>query len=454
MVRDWLLRFALSPTCLLSAAVASADEWPQWRGPERDGVWRVEGLVETLPEKGLDYEWRIPVHYGYAGPAVADGAVYLFEYEKTEGKVTDQPQNRDKLTGIERLLKLDAKTGEELWRYEYDRDYFISYPSGPRCTPTVDGDRVYILGAEGDLSCLKTVDGSVVWKKSFVDDYKAPTPLWGHSSHPLVDGDTLYCLVGGEGSVVVAFDKVTGEEKWRALSTPSMSNEVGYCPPSMIEVYGKKVLVVFDPEAACGLDPSSGEVLWTVPIQPSYGMSIAQPLLVVDRLFVTGYGGPSVFFDVPVSGGEAKVVWSGTPKTSASSANASPIADADGRTIYAIEANGSSLVAIDPKSGDRLWETQEPTLGKKEGRDRARHGTVFVVREGETDRYWLTSETGHLILAKLTSDGYEEISRQPLVEPTGDAFGRPVLWSHPAFADKAVFARNDKELVRVNLGAE
>jgi outer membrane protein assembly factor BamB len=183
-------------------------------------------------------------------------------------------------------------------------------------------------------------------------------------------------------------------------------------------------------------------------------MSIAQPLPVGDRLFVTGYGGPSVFFNVPASGGDAKVVWSGTPKTSASSANASPIADADGRAIYAIDANGSSLVAIDPENGDRLWETQEPTLGKKEGRDRARHGTVFVVRQGETDRYWLTSETGHLILAKLTPEGYEEISRQPLLEPTGDAFGRPVLWSHPAFAEKAVFARNDKELVRVNLAAE
>jgi outer membrane protein assembly factor BamB len=225
----------------------------------------------------------------------------------------------------------------------------------------------------------------------------------------------------------------------------------------MIEHNGKKVLVVFDPAEACGLDPASGEVLWSVPIEPDYGMSIAQPLPLGDRLFVTGYGGndgPSVFFSIPDKGGDPKVIWSGKPKTSASSANASPIAGPDGRAIYAVEANGSSLVAINIENGERLWETQEPTLGKKDGRDRARHGTVFVVRQGETDRYWLTSETGHLILAKLTPEGYEEISRQPLVEPTGDAFGRPVLWSHPAFADKAVFARNDKELVRVNLAAE
>lgn len=449
MVRDWLLRLALSPPCLLTAAVA--DDWPQWRGPERDGVWRESGLAETLPESGLDYAWRVPVKLGYAGPAVSAGRVYLFEYERTEGEITDQPGARDKLKGTERVRCLDSASGDEVWRHEYPRDYFVSYPSGPRCTPTVDGEHVYTLGAEGDLCCLRASDGSVVWSKFFPDDYGAPTPMWGHAAHPLVDGDTLYCLVGGEGSVVVAFNKLTGEEKWRALSTPSMNNEVGYCPPTMTERDGKKELVVFDPEAACGLDPETGAVLWSVPIQPSYGMSIAQPLPMGDRMFVTGYGGPSVLFETAEGEKQPKVIWSGTAKTSASSANASPIADPDGRAIYAVEANGSSLVAIDPASGERFWETQRPTLGKE---GRARHGTVFVVRQGETDRYWLTSETGHLILARLTPEGYEEIARQPMLEPTGDAFGRPVLWSHPAFAERAVFARNDKELVRVNLAAE
>ncbi|TWU00410.1 outer membrane biogenesis protein BamB [Botrimarina colliarenosi] len=445
---------ALVAVLLLSGSLAGADDWPQWRGPQRDGVWREEGLAATLPDEGLDYAWRTPVNLGYAGPAVAEGKVYLFEYERTDGEITDQPGARDKLKGIERVRCLDATSGDEVWRHEYERDYDISYPGGPRCTPTVDGDHVYTLGPEGDLRCLRTSDGTVVWSKFFPDDYQAPTPLWGHSAHPLVDGDTLYCLVGGDGSVVVAFNKLTGEDKWRALSTPSMKNEVGYCPPMMIEHNGAKQLVVFDPEATCGLDPATGETLWSVPILSSYGMSIAQPLPMGDRLFVTGYGGPSVFFQLPAKGAEPKILWSGEAKTSASAANASPIADADGRVIYAVDANSSSLVAIDPANGERHWESQLPTRGKAERRSRARHGTVFVIRQGESDRYWLTSETGDLILARLTPEAYEEIARQPLLEPTGNAFGRPVLWSHPAFAERSVFARNDKEIVRVNLAAE
>ncbi|QDT70667.1 outer membrane biogenesis protein BamB [Planctomycetes bacterium MalM25] len=451
-----------SPARLLTALVvitpfvassALAEDWPHWRGPEHDGVWREEGIVAALPEGELDYTWRVPCHLGYAGPAVADGKVYLFEYERSDGDITDNPGARDKLQGVERLRCLSSATGEELWKYEYERDYFISYPSGPRCTPTVDGDHVYLLGPEGDLTCLKTADGSFVWKKSFPNDYNAPTPMWGHSAHPLVDGDTLYCLVGGEGSVVVAFDKLTGEERWRALSTPRMNNEVGYCPPSIAVIGGQRVLVVFHPEAVCGLTLDGGEQLWSVPIKPAYGMSIAQPNVVGDRIFTTGYGGPSVFFRPPAGAGEAEVLWSGAPKTSVSAANPTPTADATAEVLYGVDANSSSLAAVDLATGERLWQTRKPTLNI-EGRTRARHGTVFPVRQGDTDRFWLASETGDLILARLTPEAYEELGRKPLLEPTGDAFGRPVWWSHPAFAEKSIFARNDKELVRVNLAAE
>lgn len=445
---------ALLSLAVVAGELAHADDWPHWRGPTRDGVWREEGIIEALPEDPLDVTWSMPVALGYAGPTVADGKVYLFEYERTDGTITDNPGARDSLNGIERLRCLDSATGDELWRYEYERPYFISYPSGPRCSPIVDGDRVYALGAEGDLACLRTADGSVVWKKSFPDEYGAPTPQWGHSAHPLVDGDTLYCLVGGKGSVVVAFDKMTGDEKWRALSAPSINNEVGYCPPSITEHGGQRQLVIFYPEAVCGLPLDGGEPLWSVPIRPSYGMSIAQPNQLGDRLFTTGYGGPSVFFRLPVGeGSEPEVLWSGSPKTSVSAANATPTADANVEVLYGIDANSSSLCAINMATGERLWQVRRPTLGK-EGRTSARHGTVFPVRQGNTDRFWLASETGDLILARLTPDAYEELGRKPLLEPTGDAFGRPVWWSHPAFAERAIFARNDKEILRVNLAAE
>lgn len=423
---------------------AQADDWPQWRGPQRDGVWRESGIRDSLPAGELPVRWRVPVALGYAGPAVADGKVYLFEYEKASGNVSNKPGGRDALEGKERVRCLDATTGEELWRYDYQRVYKISYPSGPRCTPTVDGDRVYALGAEGDLNCLRTSDGSVVWSKSFREDYGVKTPIWGHSAHPLVDGDTLYCVVGGEGSIAVAFDKRTGEEKWRALS----ANEPGYCPPTMMTLGGERQVVIFYPRAICGLDPASGDERWSVPIEPSYGMSIGQPLKADERIFASGYNA-SVCFQLPSSNGEPEILWAGKPKTSISSANVSPIFD--GQAIYGVDANASALIALDPDSGDRLWQTKQPTVG--EG-SRDRHGTAFIIRHGETDRYWLFNESGDLILARLSPSSYEELGRTPILGTTSDVFGRAVVWSHPAFAMKAMFARNDKELVCVDLAAE
>lgn len=454
-----MLRSILVLSLTVSASLASADDWPHWRGPAHDAVWREDGIIKSLPEGELDFTWRAPCELGYAGPSVADGRVYLFEYERTDGTITDNPGARDKLEGVERLRCLASETGEELWRHEYERPYFVSYPSGPRCSPTVDGDRVYLLGAEGDLKCLRTADGSVVWEKSFADDYGAPTPQWGHSAHPLVDGDTLYCLVGGEGSVAVAFDKLTGEEKWRALSAPSINNECGYCPPTMIDYEGSRQLVIFHPEAVCGLDQKTGEERWSVPIRSSYGMSIAQPIKVGTtdngpKIFVTGYGGPSVCFVAPVKGGEPEILWEGKPKTSVSAANATPITLQDTLPyIIGVDANSSSVCLVAPETGTRLWQTRMPTLGSEE-RSRARHGTAFLVRQGQVGPFWIASEMGDLILADLTLEGYTERGRKRLIEPTGDAFGRPVWWSHPAFAEKSIFARNDKEIVRVNLAAE
>ncbi len=427
----------------LSAPVV-ADEWPQWRGPQRDGVWRESGLPSGLTDREVSVRWRVPVALGYAGPAVAGGKVYLFEYEQSAGEIENRPNARAKLEGQERLRCLDARSGDELWKYEYPRTYEISYPSGPRCTPTVDGDRVYVLGAEGDLTCVSTSDGSVVWSKSFSADYGAKTPIWGHSAHPLVDDDTLYCVVGGEGSIAVAFDKMTGQEKWRALS----ANEPGYCPPTMMTISGQKQIVIFYPRAIAGMNPTTGEELWSVPIEPSYGMSIAQPLRAGDRLFISGYNA-SVCFSLPSPGKEPDILWAGKPKTSISSSNVSPIYD--GALIYGVDANDSALVAVDPASGQRLWQTKTPTVGEGE---RGRHGTVFLVRQGETDRYWLFSEKGDLILAKLSKAGYEELGRQNILSTTSGAFGRTVVWSHPAFADRAVFARNDKEIVCVDLAAK
>lgn len=432
--------------CLVFSPLARGDEWPQWLGPDRDATYSEEGVVTEIPADGLKVKWRAPAADGYAGPAVADGKVYLFEYEITEGELTFAAGRPDELDGKERIRCLDADTGDELWRHEYERPYRVSYGGGPRCTPTVDGDRVYTLGAEGDLLCLSTADGSVVWQKNFLADYGAATPHWGHSAHPLVDGDTLYCVVGGSGSLVVAFDKATGEEKWKALD-PS-SDGPGYCPPVLIEHNGAPQLLVWSPDNLNALNPESGELLWQVPAKPSYGMSIGRPQKQGDKLYVSAIGGVSVLMQLKPDGSDVEVLWSrGTG--SLQTANATAIFTPD--AIYGADCMSSDFAALDPASGERLWSTKQPTLG--EG-GRGRHGTAFTIQHTPSGAYYLFNELGDLITARLTPDAYTETGRMHVLEPTSSSFGRDVVWSCPAFAYQAMFTRNDKEIVCVDLSAE
>src|SRR5262249_13827908 len=145
----------------------------------------------------------------------------------------DNPNGRAKLEGKERVLCLDAASGKELWKYEYDVTYAISYPAGPRCTPAVAGGKVYALGAEGNLLCLDAAKGDLVWGKDLKKEYGLnEAPLWGFCSHPLIDGNRLYCIVGGKDKVVAAFDKDTGKELWTSLSSKEGG---GYGSPVLIE---------------------------------------------------------------------------------------------------------------------------------------------------------------------------------------------------------------------------
>jgi outer membrane protein assembly factor BamB len=420
-----------------------ADDWPQWLGPHRDSVWREDGIVEAFPEDGLQVKWRTAVALGYSGPAVAGGKVFVMDYVKQSGKETNNPGGRDKLEGTERVVCLDAKTGRELWKHQYERPYNISYPGGPRCTPTVDGTRVYTLGAEGNLFCLNAADGKVIWSKDFAEQYGAKTPIWGYAAHPLVDGDLLYCIVGGEGSVAVAFDKATGKERWRALS----ASEPGYCPPTMIEHAGTRQLLIWHPEALNSLDPRTGKVYWSVPLKPDYRMSITAPRKLGKYLFASGIGNVAALMKLGDRNTDTpEVIWRGEAKSAVYCANSTPFLEKE--MIYGTDCRVGALMGVRLDDGERLWETFRPTSG---GTRRAGHGTAFIVKH--KDRFFLFSETGDLILARLSADGYEELGRFHVVDATNSAFGRDVVWSHPAFAGKCVFARNDEELVCVSLAA-
>jgi outer membrane protein assembly factor BamB len=441
-------------------AVARADDWPQWLGPQRDGIWRESGIIGKFPANGPTIRWRTPIGGGYSGPAVAGGRVFLTDRKLAAGaKNPGEAFGRSAVAGSERVLCLDEATGKVLWKHEYDCLYQVSYPAGPRTTPVVNGGKVYTLGAMGDLLCLDSARGKVLWAKNFPRDYSARVPMWGFSASPLLDGDRLICLVGGPGSVAVAFHKDTGKEVWRALS----AREPGYCPPMIYEVAGKRQLIIWHPESVNALDPETGKVYWsqtfgTEPVGSGRkmvrsGLSIPTPRLMGDLLFVTAfYDGPLMLkLDTDKPG--AKVLWQGKSHSERPdrtdglhSIICTPVLK-DGY-IYGVCSYGE-LRCLDAKTGQRLWSTREPTGGKE-----LRWANAFLTPQG--DRFILFNEFGDLIIARLSPKGYDELSRAHILDPTNTMAapkGRRVIWSHPAFADRCVFARNDAEIVCVSMAA-
>lgn len=424
-----------------ATSTAQADDWPQWLGPNGDSVWRETGIVDAIPPGGLPVAWRAPVGLGYGGPAVADGRVYVMDYvPRGEFRIQNNAGARERLEGEERILCFDAESGKLLWKHAYDRPYHLSFPGGPRCTPTVSGGRVFSLGAEGNLTCLDARTGNLLWSKDFARDFDAPTPFWGRTSHPLADGDRVYCIVGGDGRTAMAFDAATGRTLWSALS----AKEPGYCSPMWLDRGGARQLLVWHAESVNALVPASGEVLWSVPLVPRYGMAISTPRQQGDLLLAVGYGEGAL---LQLADGAPEIVWKCSADTGLDSANVTPFLKGD--TIYGCDIESGAFQAVRIADGEHLWQTFQPTTGLDR---RQRYGSAFIVKQA--DRFWLFSETGDLILARLSPQQYEELGRFHVLEPTNRVFGRHVVWTHPAFAQRSLFARNDKELVRVDLAAE
>jgi outer membrane protein assembly factor BamB len=409
-------------------------------GPQRDGVWRETGIVEKLPEGGPPIRWRTPIGGGYTGPAVADGRVYVVDRMLAQG--AKNPTNeflRGTIPGTERVLCLNEVDGKILWTHEYDCPYTVSYAYGPRTTPVVQDKRIYTLGTEGHLFCLQADSGKVIWSHDLKLDYGAKTPIWGFSSHLLLDGQKLFSMVGGKGSAVVAFDKDTGKEIWRALD----SEQIGYCPPMIYEAGGKRQLIIWHSDAINGLDLETGKAYWTVPNKTYQAMAISTPRKEGNLLFITSTNMNAMLLRLATDRPAAEIVWKGdrNNKLGLFSVFSTPFFE-DGY-IYGSSTEGQ-LTCVKADTGERLWESFEPNKGKK-----IRTADVFLVKNG--DRFFLFNEQGDLIIAKLSPKGYEEISRAHLLEATSKAFGRDVLWSHPAFANKRMYARNDKEIICVSL---
>lgn len=429
-------------------ARVGADDWPQWRGPQQDGVWREAGIAETLPTS-LTRRWQTEIGGGFAGPAVAGNRVYVTDRVLAPGVVA--PESRwdrtDPVDGSERVLCLDRDTGQILWQHAYPCRYAISYPAGPRATPTVHAGRVYSLGAMGDLLCLDAATGRVVWARNYVSDFGTTMNMWGMAAAPLVDGERLIVLAGGKnGACVLALHKDTGAEIWRALDAA----DPGYSAPVMITAGGVRQLIVWNPVGVHSLNPDSGQVYWTQPYESRMGHSIATPIFDARRrwLFVSSFFNGPLMLRLDEDRPSAQLLWRGHSDSELPQRTeglhalmCTPVLQ-DG-CLYGVCSYGQ-LRCLDAESGRRIWDTLAAT-GEE------RWSNAFLVRH--QDRFFICNERGELIVAKLSPDGYQELGRAPLIEPTNVAGRRKIVWSHPAFANRCVYARNDREIVCVDLAA-
>ncbi|MFN3160869.1 MAG: PQQ-binding-like beta-propeller repeat protein [Rubinisphaera brasiliensis] len=422
---------------LLVPSLAMADDWPSWMGPQRDNVWRETGIVDSFPASGPKVLWRTPIAGGYAGPAVANGRVYVTDYV-TADDVKVANFQRAEFSGTERVLCLDEKTGKEIWKHEYPVKYGISYPAGPRCTPNVHQGKVYTLGAEGHLICFDEKTGKVLWQKHLPRDYNTKTPLWGYAAHPLIDGQKLISVVGGEGTHAVAFDKDTGEEIWRTLTT----REQGYCPPRIIEAAGVRQLLLLYPSGLSAVNPETGKPYWTVPYEANNGSIIMTPVHAGEYIFVGGFNNRNLLVKLNQDKPDAEMVWQDKRRAALSPVNVQPFLVE--QTMYGFDQNGA-LYGVDVPTGERLWETSEPLNSERP----LRSGTAFIIKNG--DRFFLFNELGELLIAELSRDGYKELDSMKVIKPTNLANGRDVVWSPPAWANKKVFVRNDEEIISVDL---
>jgi len=416
------------------AGVSPAADWPQWRGANRDGVWTETGLVERFAAAQLPVKWRVAIGSGYCGPTVAGGRVFVMDR-------VIKPARQ------ERVHCFDAETGNSVWSYAYDCVYErVQYEAGPRASVTINDGRAYSLGTMGHLHCLDVKSGKVLWSHDCRKEYAARVPIWGIAGAPLVEGDLLIVPIGGkDNACLMAFDKATGQEKWRALK-----DGVSYAAPIVIDQAGKRVLVCITDERIVGLDPQTGQLRWEHPFVPKeMEITIATPVFDGKHLLVTSFYDGMLLLNVSPDKLAVEQLWqrrgASEQKTDALHCCIStPIVL--GEHIYGVDSYGE-LRCLALKTGDRVWEDLRAT-------PKARWSNIHMVRNG--DKVWMFNERGELIISRLAPDGFHEISRAKLIDPTEEQLGQRggVCWSHPAFANQRIYARNDKELVCADLAAK
>ena len=413
---------------ILLTLSSAAQDWPDWRGVNRDAVFDDIEMLDEFVTSQLKPKWKVPISAGYSGPTVANGKVYI----------TDRLEAP---TEAERILCFDEFTGTKVWEYSYDCEYSgVGYPAGPRASVVIENNRAYALGTMGNLFCLNANTGELIWEKDLNKEYKIRMPIWGISATPLILGEKIILQISGSyNACAMALDKNTGKEVWRNLNDMS-----GYSAPIVIGKDENKIVVFWTENSLSGLNSNTGEIVWQIPWNLRSGMAISTPVFHNNYLFVSCFYNGSMLVKLNDDLTSASIVWQreGENERNTDALHCvmnTPVILED--YIYGVDSYGE-LRCLQLLTGNRIWEDQTAVK-------RNRWANIhFMQSETKT---WMFNEQGELIISKLSPVGYEEISRAQLIEPTKKQLGRGVTWSHPAMANNHVFIRNDKELICVDL---
>lgn len=402
-----------------------AEDWPQWRGPTRDGAWAEKGILQSFPPDGLKFLWRTPVGLGLSSPVVAQGRVFVTDVDLT------RPLTK------ERVLCFEAASGKPLWTYAYEAEYPESGPDqfiqGPIPTPICHDGKVYTIG-KTELLCLDAAGGKLLWKTALDKEYDSQESLTYAS--PLIEGNLLIIysgrFSGPATKCVIAIDKDSGKTVWRAvMDYAAMSS------PIVVNAAAKRQLIVWSQQAVTSLDPATGEVYWREATRPvNQSSAVSTPVVQGNRLLIGG-----LLMELDAAKPASTVLWPETKSPARRNLSNTSTPLLRGNHVFSARTSGS-FVCLDATTGNELWQTDEVT-------DLVSGASIHLTSNG--DNTFLYTDRGELILARLNGDGYKEISRALLLEPTFAYMGRTFVWAPPAYANRCVFARSDKELVCASL---
>lgn len=414
-------RFALVPAlCLVAFGLASsagAEDWPQWKGPERNGLSQETGLLKEWPEGGPKQVWMTDQGgLGYAGPAIVDGKLYTL----------------GALDGVAHLLAFDANTGERLWATEIGEDFDNAWGDGPRSTPSVEGDLVWAMAGRGTLICCKIADGSEVWRVEMTD-LGGKVPEWGYAESPLVDGDKILCTPGGAEGAIAALDKKSGKVLWRSkeLGDAAHYSSVVKMPRQRRDLY-----VQLLPERVVGIDAANGAVQWQLP-WPGRVAVIPTPLVEGDRVYITaGYNAGCRLFEV---GGRGDEVTGEVFENKLMKNKHDGFVLVDGH-IYGY-SDGVGWVCQNWDTGELVWR-ERSKLGK---------GSVAYA-DGRL--YCLEEDTGTVALVEATPEGWSEHGRFELEPQSEQRSARGRIWVHPVISGGKLFLRDQEYLYAFDIKAD